>query len=393
MSLSKKKDQITALYLKGSKLLIGSETGQVLSMNVDEPSNVCEIFRNPEGMPISQIYHTRYQDGSEETSIIAQNTLQFENGDEVIGTKAYLVRNNEVISVGEWASCLLPCCLVLQYDGQFISYFSEQKRDLVPFYSLELFMGTNIFDFDGVRYLAINRANQSSTIYTIDLKAENLEYDVFSFEGRYLSNLDLDNIETDNNGEVGEIGVCPMDDLDDEDLRMQKAFHALINPNLVLEVHHPQTYLDFVKVVRISPKLLYVVSAGRDHKVIVSSFFSHSVFMTIECESLARCGVYDHRQNFYFGCDNGEIGVINLIGLSHSFFQFGEDRFVKLMVSDNGKVLAALTCYNAIMCIDLSDFSLISIEEYDTNIKDFSLTDNQVIVVTETGDLYYQAFD
>lgn len=89
MSLSKKKDQITALYLKGSKLLIGSETGQVLSMNVDEPSNVCEIFRNPEGMPISQIYHTRYQDGSEETSIIAQNTLQFENGDEVIGTKAY----------------------------------------------------------------------------------------------------------------------------------------------------------------------------------------------------------------------------------------------------------------------------------------------------------------
>ena len=56
-------------------------------------------------------------------------------------------------------------------------------------------MGTNIFDFDGVRYLAINRANQSSTIYTIDLKAENLEYDVFSFEGRYLSNLDLDNLK------------------------------------------------------------------------------------------------------------------------------------------------------------------------------------------------------
>ena len=51
MSLSKKKDQITALYLKGSKLLIGSETGQVLSMNVDEPSNVCEIFRNPRVCP------------------------------------------------------------------------------------------------------------------------------------------------------------------------------------------------------------------------------------------------------------------------------------------------------------------------------------------------------
>ena len=392
MSIKKISDSVGAVNYNGTDLIIGTSHGEVFLLSTEDLQNKIRIFADKQERDVVDICSKRTT-SELDVALVVKGVVNDPEGGEIESTEAYLVSNGNISPMGIHVSKLLSTQCAMQLENQLFSVYYPQKSELIPWYSLELFMGTEVYDFDGDHCMAINRSMTSSTIYTIDLvsKKSRQEYDTFSFDGPYLSQLNQTEAMFDDN--AGGIITGSFDDLDEADLKQEEQFNAMIDPSLVLQVHHPRTYIDFVRIIKRPNAESIVISGGRDSKVILSTLFSHDVLAEIICDDTPRCGAYDGTRYFYFGCDDGQVGIIDLQSQTFAcrFVEVGEEQIRKLRLSLDGHKLVALNVDNVLFNLDCRNLSILEVEQYEEWIIDFYPIDkNRIIVCSESGSLYCQ---
>ncbi len=402
MAQSNVYDLVSAIGYLGVDLFLGTTHGEVCLIHNGDWNNRTTVFVDKLRRDVVEICCTNTASGCEVAIVVRGLVHDPERGD-MESTEAFLVANGTVVSMGLHVSKLLSSRCVMQYDNQLFSVYFPQLSGLRPYYSLEWFYGTNVYDFDGGHCLAINRSMASSTIYTIDLASKKSidECDTFLFNGPYFSKLKAEDAQrTVQNGGTfdeflnsGSAGIFSLDDLDDENIRNEERFNRLLDPSLVLKVHDPRTYLDFVRIVKRENNESIVISGGRDNKVVVSTLFSHQVLATISLEDSPRSGLYDGRRLFYVGHDAGVFNI-DLMGNCFDAYSYVPlaTRITKLHMSPDGRKIAAFASSdNAIFSLACPDLSVLAVEDYKERIEDFCITnEGTVIAYSNTGVLYYQ---
>lgn len=401
MTQSNMLDSVSAICYLGMDLFLGTTHGEVFLISKGDLNNRTAVFVDKFRRDVVDICCTKTSSGCEVAIVVRGLVHDPERGD-MESTEAFLVAKGTVVSMGFHVSKLLSSRCVMQYDNQLFSVYFPQLPGLRACYSLEWFYGTNVYDFDGEHCLAINRSMTSSTIYTIDLTSKKSidECDTFLFSGPYFSKLKAEDAQrtVQNGGTFGEflnlgsVGMFNMDDFDDENIRNEERFNRLLDPSLVLKVHDPRTYLDFVRIVKRENNESIVISGGRDHKVVVSTLFSHQVLATFPMDVSPRCGLYDGSRLFYVGHDSG---VFNIDLMSNSFDMYSSiplaTRITKLHMSPDRRKIAAFSFNdNAIFSLACPDLSVLAVEDYKERIEDFCITnEGTVIAYSDTGALYY----
>jgi hypothetical protein len=371
------------MYFNGTDLIYGTTDGKVFFAPKANMQDQKLIFVDKQGRCIVDLFSSTASEP--EFAIVVK---KLENGDFQKNTEAFLVTGKETAFMGEYVSKLLSTRCVLQYDNQLFSVYFPHLAKIIPCYFLEFFYGTDVYDFDG-QCLAINRSMASAVIYTFDLTSSKSvdERATFSFEGPYLSQIG------DEDAVPGSITYKSFDDLDEENLRNEAKFHSMIDSSLVLQVHYPRTYIDFVKIVKGIYSESIVISGGRDHKVVISTFFSHKVLVQIDCDDMPCCGTYDGNRYFYFGCNDGQVGIIDLHD-SHfkcRFVEVGEARIRKVRTSPDGLILVALNFDNVLLSLNCREMTITEIEQYDESVLDFYPVDNEnIVVLCKDGTFYRQ---
>lgn len=270
---------------------------------------------------------------------------------------------------------------------------SELQR-ILP---LELFEGSNVLDFQDGRYLVANRAMESATIYTIDLKSDFIRNhnDVFSFDGPFLSAL-----VSENSYEAAELSLDSIDSLDEESNILEQKFNNMLPRECVLKVHNKLCYLDFVSIITCTGySEPIVVSGGRDHHVYISTFRSHQIIADIvdddDWKAIPRCGAWDGHRYFYVGCDNGVIISIDMKDPEHNTRRhyIGGAGFKYISASEDGRTIAAFNRDNVLLQMSIPDMEAIVADEIEDNVLDiFAMgAGNPVLVIAQhgSGDRFY----
>lgn len=265
---------------------------------------------------------------------------------------------------------------MLMNDSTAYGLYEEKQDTIIQVRNLEYFEGENILDHHGT-CLAINRFMSTASVYTLNLTDfTTWKRDTFSFEGNFMKKV----------GDYLHEHPVYCDDLDDEMVEQEEIMNSMLPKSMVRSVHDKRTYLDFVKLYGSGDKdNPFVVTGGRDHRIIITDFVSHKVFFDETFEDVPRCCCVG-LEKIYVGCDNGTIVIINQSDYDYEIISAGDKRFKR--IEAKGKYVVAVDSSDFIFFIDKETMEPIGVK-IDEGVKDIIEQSwrKLIILLTESGDL------
>lgn len=292
-------------------------------------------------------------------------------------------------SVQDW--CGGPKLIAQNVDYMFNTYdmlmndstaygYLDKNDTIVPVRNLEYFEGDCIFD-KYLSCLAINRFMSTASVYTLKLDNYKLwAKDTFSFDGEFMSKV----------GEYLQEHPVYCDDLDEEMIEQEEIMNSMLPESLVRSVHKRNTYIDFIKLYSSGDgDNPFVVTGGRDHRIIITDFVSHKVFFDETFDEVPRCCCVS-RDKIFVGCDNGTIVIINKADYQFEEISVGEERF-KLIKNYTDKYIVAVNSDDAVFCLDMENMQFAGEFIENDSVIDVAITGDlsscPVLVLTESGEL------
>lgn len=287
---------------------------------------------------------------------------------------------------------------MLMNDSAAFGLYDEGQDTIVQIRNLEYFEGDNIFD-QSCACLAINRFMSTASVYTLNLSDyATWKKDTFSYEGEFMSKVaetiqDSHSFSDDNkNMEGANIFLDDMFDFEDEMVEQEEIMNSLLPKSMVRSVHDKRTYLDFVKLYNSRDKdNPFVVTGGRDHRIIITDFVSHKVFFDETFESIPRC-CCDSKEKIYVGCDDGTIVIINKSDYDYKVISVGDKMFKRIETNYKGEYVVAVNSDDVVFCIDTEIMEPVRGIKIDDIIKDvvkdsWHPSVERIYVLTGAGDL------
>lgn len=313
-----------------------------------------------------------------------------------IGGKEYRIKpfSDGPKLIGNNVDYIFSPYTMLMNDSTEYGAYLDEKDTIVKVRDLEYFEGDNIFDQSGV-CIAINRFMSTASVYTLNMNDYTTwKKDTFSFEGEFMSTVAkvIQNSERmADNSKVGVVNLCLTGELDDEMVQQEEIMNSMLPESMVRTVHEKHTCLDFVKLYDSKDKNNpFVVTGGRDHRIIITDFISHNVFFNETFDDVPRCCCVSGKK-IYIGCDNGTIVIINKSDYDFEMISIGEKDFKYIETNWNGRFVIAVNSDDMVFCIDTEKMELGG-EFIEGGVKDIVVDcwlpkGDHAYVLTESGDL------
>lgn len=282
---------------------------------------------------------------------------------------------NGVIPVGGDVDHMFNPYLLSVDDFSYLIVYSQKDEDEPNIRQVDYFQGDNIYDNLG-SCLAINRYMSTANIYTLKLDDfTSWKEDTFSFDGDFLREV----------GRVLQENPVECDDFDEEMVEEEMAMVSMLPKHLVHSKHKKNTYVDFVKLYDSGDKdNPYVISGGRDHRIIITDFNSHKVFFDKEFENPPRCCCYNS-EKIIVGCDEGEIVIIDKTSYESTVISLGEARLKFIKSLPEGRYIVVGNDDNAVFCYDLQEMKEVGFGMLDEKIKDIEILNNHALALGTDG--------
>ena len=279
-----------------------------------------------------------------------------------------------VIHIGENIDHMFNPFVLSVHNFAYLAIYSQNDGD-VNVRRMDYFQGDNIYDILGSS-LAINRYMSTANIYTLKLDDfTTWQEDTFSFDGDFFNEV---------RRELQENPV-EYDNFSEEMVEQEMVMVSMLPKHLVHSEPKKYTYVDFVKLYDLGDMdNPYVVSGGRDRRIIITDFNFHKVFFDKEFENVPRCCSYNS-EKIFVGCDEGEIVIIDKLSYESKVISLGEVMFKFIKALSEGRYIVAVNNDNAIFCYDLQEMEVVSFELIEEEIKDIQILRNHVFAIGAGG--------
>ena len=365
-----------------SAAICGTEDGSILIYDY-KTSSVKKLYQFSSRLPILQITIDRQILG-----VIVQGDGSYDENDIPIYSYVYHIEiknlSKGAILIGTNADILLNPYVMFMYDMLFLGVYVPKENKIKIARKFDYFQGDILFDISNL-CLAINKHMVTASVYTLDLSDfSTWGKDTFSCDGDLIKDV-AQFLEEKTYCSYGEIGSYEVNE--NEIVEQEEVFNSRLPQKLVRSLHNKYTYLDFVKLYENIPYKdnPYIVTGGRDCRIIISNFNNNKVFFDKQFETIPRCCC--HNVNYVFvGCDEGLIVKINKSNYVYSTFAFGEERFRFIDIFCKESIVAVNTD-NVVFCIDINLMEVIKIAEINEGVSKVIATEKGAYIVSETGKL------
>lgn len=381
-------------------LLYGTEDGEVYYYDSSIGKNF-KLFSEPSHLRILQI-----STNNNIVGILTEGNME-EDEDEIMQYSFIYHLNLKTLDkaqkVGINGDYLFTPFSMLMYNNTFYGAYFAETNSFYPIRNIEYFENDkieyiendkikyiendkNLYDAEGF-YFAINKYMYTATVYTLNIyDRTNWQEDTFSFEGRLLTQLRMQ-LSENQNSETYSMISGDFDDMDQEIVNQENILNKMLHPSMVRVGHNPYTYLDFVKMAPSdNPQNPYVISGGRDGKVLITNFIEHKVFFdeTFDCIPRCCCVAGD---KIYVGCDEGVIVIIDICTFKYRILSgIGEQNITK--ISADNKYIMTVNLDNAVFCLDAHTGEICGFEICDDKVMDVTVCSGVPHILDMAGNLY-----
>lgn len=363
-------------------LLYGTEDGEVYYYNSSIGKNF-KLFSEPSHLRILQI-----STNNNIVGILTEGNME-ENEDEIMQYSFIYHLNLKTLDkaqkVGINGDYFFTPFSMLMYNNSFYGAYFAEKNSFFPIRNIEYFESDeNLYDAEGF-YFAINK--YTATVYTLNIyDRTNWQEDTFSFEGRLLTQLRMQ-LSENQDSETYSMISGDLDDMTQEIVNQENILNKMLHPSMVRVGHNPYTSLDFVKMAPSdNPQNPYVISGGRDGKILVTNFIEHKVFFdeTFDCIPRSCCVSGD---KIYVGCDEGIIVIIDICTFKYRILTgIGEQDITR--ISADNKYIIAVNLDNAAFCLNAHTGEICGFEICDDDVIDVTVCRGVPFILDGAGNLY-----
>lgn len=262
----------------------------------------------------------------------------------------------------------------------------------VKSYNIGLLGGTSKFDCTDKGDITIIRS-MDATVYTFNVYSQTWKqyFDAFSLDGPIIRK----HQEIIQQGESTNFwgDIFDFFDVEEQQRLEMEQFHKLIPNSMVLQKHNPKTYVDFAKIAYLSGMDEPVVlSAARDHNIVLSTMYTHKELLRIYNEAIAQCASYSPGNNsFYIACKKG-LFVLDNNTNRHYNIPLPESFGRRIATNTKGDIIALENIDNIFFLIEYQGngkFHILACEDYEAGIKNIRVLEDNVYLLTKE-DLVYQ---
>ncbi len=269
---------------------------------------------------------------------------------------------------------LTPFLLFLCNFAYLGSYSPESGEGKIE-RRMDYLQGENKFDKLG-QCLAINRYMSTSNVFTLRLDDfTSWKEDTFSFDGEFFNEV----------GKFLEENPLECEDWEDEPFEEEIVILSMLPKHIAHSKHKKFTYVDFVKLYESGDKdNPFVVSGGRDRRIIITDFNSHKVYFDETFENVPRCCSHN-AEKIFVGCDEGEIVIIDKSTYESTVISLGDVRFRHIDALAEGRYFVAGNDDNAVFCFDTEEMEVVGFEQLEERIKDVKILQHNAVALGNDG--------
>ena len=294
---------------------------------------------------------------------------------------AYLFDLNNLTAgakkIAENVNDMLSPFYMFLYDYAYLGSYSPESGKGKIERKMDYFEGEDKFDKLGP-CLAINRYMCTSNVFTLRLDDfTSWKEDTFSFEGKFLNEV----------GRFLEENPVKCENWENEIFEHEMVILSMLPKHLAYSKHMKFTYVDFIKLYESEDKNnLFVVSGGRDRRIIITDFNSHKVYFDETFENAPRC-CSCNAEKIFVGCDEGEIVIIDKSTFEATIISLGDVRFRHIDALAEGRYFVAGNYDNAVFCFDTEEMEVVGFEQLEERIKDVKILQHNAVALGNDGSM------
>lgn len=294
---------------------------------------------------------------------------------------AYLFDLNNLIAgakkIAENVNDMLSPFYIFLDDYAYLGSYSPESGISKIERKMEYFQGGDKFDKLG-QCLALNRYMCTSNVFTLRLDDfTSWKEDTFSFEGEFFNEV----------GRFLEENPVECEDCEDELFEQEIVMLSMLPKHLAHSEHVKSTYVDFVKLYESEDKNNpFVISGGRDRRIIITDFNSHKVYFDETFENVPRCCSHN-AEKIFVGCDKGDIVIIDKSTFESTIISLGDVHFKHIDALAEGNYFVAGNYDNAVFCFDTEEMEVVGFEQLDERIKDVKILKHNAVALGNDGSM------
>jgi WD40 repeat protein len=346
--------------LDASSYIFGDYEGVIFTFNT-ETKEIRELLKLDSNAPVQQIVI----EGTSVGVISDGCAYLFDLDNLAAGVK----------NISENVNYMLTPFLMFLCDSTYLGSYSPESENGKIERRMDYFQGENKFDKLG-QCLVINRYMSTSNVFTLRLDDFNAwGEDTFSFDGEFFNEV----------GKFLEENPLKCEDWEDEPFEEEMVMLSMLPKHLAHSKHRKITYVDFVKLYESTDKdNPFVVSGGRDRRIIITDFNSHKVYFDETFENVPRCCSHN-AEKIFVGCDEGEIVIIDKSTYESTVISLGDMRFRHIDALAEGRYFVAGNDDNAVFCFDTEEMEVVGFEQLEERIKEVKILPHNAVALGADG--------
>ena len=356
-------------------IIFGTKSGEIGIYDPQTSSNEL-IYKFESGQPVLQI--TRYDNL---LGILVQGDMRPDEDGINEYSKVYHLNLKNLSAgakcIGRNADHMFDPFAMLMYNSILYGVYMSDQDKVVFIKNLEYFDGSAIYDQLGF-CLAINRHMTTASVYTLRLDdLDSWQPDTFSYDSDFMCKI----------GAYLQMNPVDCEDPDDIIVEQEQIMNVNLPSNLVRSAHQKFTYIDFIKLYDSGDKNNpFVVTGGRDHRVIITDFNDHKVLFDQDFGSIPRACAHNDDKIFVVGND-GMIMTIDKSDYSYFEMTLGEERFKCVEALPSGNHIVAVNTDDVVFCVDMDEQEVKGFFDMNEKVNDVAVLSNCFYVLGESGKL------